>query len=423
MTLDRPERGHSRINVFGSADAPRKNGSDRMKKKTMAIFAVAAFVILSVVLIQAVDTDARAGDSEADPKYIIGDTDAGKELRGGLEARISFNKTAFSENSEVKFEVKVDNDYTTLQQDLTKVGSTGISVGISALDAQSGVYAVKFMPNEDPLEGGIIFIKMTVTEKLTASSTSSTDTLEQYFYYAAHISENTEVAFNIQGNAAEYYQYGPAIDGFPTPNTLKINFDQSVKLALSMQEKSGGNWGSTTKDGYTFYGTDLPKGLSVTIDGYIGGKLDPTVGAGSTGDMTIHAVKNGLDTKLEIPYKIGEQPTTEPDFKFTVDDIETEHVVKKVNGSFTVKVENIRDKGTIKNYTVDAKPSNVTPFGSQSADKAFTVEGYESAGTYIVTISALMEYNGDAVTVQKTFTAYVVGGIYDGSLKPVVNPA
>ena len=417
MTLDRPERGHSRINVFGSADAPRKNGSDRMKRKTMAIFAVAAFVILSAVLIQAVDTDARAGDSEDEPKYIIGEKDgnveSGKELGNGLEAKISFNRTAFTANATVAFEVKGNGDY----QSIT-VGGDAVSTGfgtnieIKADDAAAGVYTVKFSPQgaTTPVTTGTTYIKLTVVESKDQM------TLSQKFYYAAHI-VNPGLNFVISSNDStqgdpNFYEYRGT---GPTATEMSLKFDQYVSKSMWIEDDSGR--APATVSGYVFYGVNLPDGLSVTIDGRLGGKLSSEVNGNANGTMEIHAVKDGVDRELLIPWTVGER---DADFELTVGDVEKEFVMVKVGENIAgIKAVEKTGMGTITSYKVTTQQVTTQDKG----DDGWTVPGYSGTGTFVVTVTAKMTLDWGETTVVKTLTVYVVGGIYDGNLKPVVKTA
>ncbi len=411
MTLDRPERGHSRINVFGSADAPRKNGSDRMKRKTMAIFAVAAFVILSAVLIQAVDTDARAGDSETEPKYIIGEKDgnveSGKELGNGLEATISFNRTAFTTSATVTFEVKGNGDYQSITADGAAVSTGfGTNIEIKADDATAGVYTVKFSPQgaTTPVTTGTTYIKLTVDESKDQM------TLSQEFYYAAHI-VGSDLRFMISSSDNTGYEY----KGQGDPSPIGLKFDQSINKTIWIEDKT--RTSPATVQGYAFYGLDLPDGLSITIDGRLGGKLSSGVGGNTGGTMKIHAVKDGVDRELSIDWTIGGR---DADFDLTVNNEKKEFVMVEVGQEISrIKAVEKNGMGTITSYEVTTQ--QVTP--EDKGDAGWTVPGYSGTGTFIVTVTAQMTLDWGTTTVEKTLTVYVVGGIYDGNLKPVVKTA
>ena len=425
MTLDRPERGHSRINVFGSADAPRKNGSDRMKRKTMAIFAVAAFVILSAVLIQAVDTDAREGDNETSAKYIIGEKDKGVQIRTGQDATISFNRSAFSDSATVSFDIKGTGDY----QAITVGGSAvstgrGIEVTITSTadDIAEGVYKVKFVPEQGAtVTDGTSFIKMTVTESKDQL------TLSQTFYYAANITEDKDAKFNIQATDGSDYKYiGKDDTGqTPSPGTRTFEYGKDIKMTVYMDETNGTGW--FPGSGYVFYGEGFPDGVSLNIDGVIGGRLSSEYAGDTGGTMTIHAVKDGVHRSLSIDWIVGKKLA---DFKLTVNDEEKNSVMVKVNESIdSIKIEEngagTIDKGQDQKYKITVTTEPVVPEDISTGEvrSEWKLPGYSGTGTYTVTITADMTLDGRQMKVEKTLTIYVIGGVYDGDLKPVVKTA
>ena len=419
MTLDRPERGHSRINVFVSADAPRKNGSDRMKNRTIAAMAVVAIMVLSALLIPAFDTDgARDGETEGQPKYIIGDGTTAKELGSGKEARISYNTTSFV-NPVVTFSVKGDTSYA----DVTLTGTPeagsadadGRNIKVTITKENTGIYRVKFTPNAEPV-GGKIIIKMTVTENHAGASIS------QDFHYAANFSTTSSVGKIVVGVDSTTIFYDQST-GDPV-KTLTFQYDTDVSMPLTAKENTGSasapNW--TLASGYSYYGTDLPAGISITIDGRIGGKLSSDVGSTEYGTFNIFAVKDGVTSKLAMPWNVGSEPTYDADFDLKVDGtlkIDGSAVLKKLGTDQTTLVKaEANGNGTIDSYKVDAYPSTVS---DESGSKK--IEAYDGTGTYVVKVTAEMTKDGRSMTVVKTFTVYVVGGIYDGNLKPVVKTA
>ena len=128
-------------------------------------------------------------------------------------------------------------------------------------------------------------------------------------------------------------------------------------------------------------------------------------------------MKNGVTSKLDIPWNVGAKPAYNADFKLTVDGAEQDKVMKKLGETTLFKVEE-NGNGTIVSCTFDATPSSVT---DESGSKK--IAAYDGTGTYVVKVTAEMTKDGRSMTVVKTFTVYVVGGIYDGNLKPVVKTA
>ena len=417
MTLDRPGRGHSRINVFVSADAPRKNGSDRMKNRTIAAMAVVAIMVLSALLIPAFDTDGvRDGETEEQPKYIVGDGTAAVELNSGKEARISYNHMSFKEPT-VTFSVKGTSTYSDVT--LSGTPATGsvvaddknIKVTITEDRTKVGVYTVEFTPDGEPVSGKI-YIKMAVKETYNGVSIS------QDFYYAANFSTTSSVGKIVVGDNESTDIFYDQSTGDTIP-TLTFQYDTDVSMSLATKEHVGSAW--TLATGYSYYGTGLPAGISITVDGRIGGKLSSDVQTTDNGNLNIFAVKNGVTSTLTIPWKVGDKPVYDADFDLKVDGVvktDGSAVMKKLGTDQTTLVKaEANGNGTINIYKVDASPSTVDDDATSGGKK---IKAYTGTGTYVVKVTAEMTKDGRSMTVVKTFTVYVVGGIYDGNLKPVV---
>ncbi len=381
-----------------------------MKNKTMAIAAVAAFVILSALLLPAVDIDAREGDSEGTAKYIIGTSAKGVELGAGKTARISFNNMAFTDAATVAFQAKGYVDY----QDVA-LGTTPVLLDTADIKIQmeggSGVYSVTFTPGTAP-KAGTVYIKMTVTESKNGQ------TLAQDYFYAANFSTEFSdpriVVYKNNSDSEKYYDGTDEAAG-EKASTLDLAYDTPYSMKLKTMVADGAGWKDANE--FLFYGTGLPEGFAVTIDGRIGGKIASTVGEGETGTMTIHAVMGGIDKTLEIPWKIGQKPvTTGADFDIKYDGATVgKYVMIAVADTPTFSLEAVTGKGTI----TDAKFVVGTTEQTKTAEWSYTVS-FPGTGTYKVTATCTMEFEGVSMKVEKSFTVYCVSAIYDGDLNPVV---
>ena len=406
LTLDRPKDGHSRTNRF-EIGGDAETGSVKMKNKTMAIAAVAAFVILSALLLPAVDIDARDGDSEGNAKYIIGTSAKGVELGAGKTARMSFNNTAFTDAATVTFQAKGYDDY----QDVT-LGTTPVLLDTADIKIQieggSGVYSVTFTPGTAP-KAGTVYIKMTVTESKNGQ------TLAQNYFYAANFStEFSDPKIVVYKNNSSTEEYYSQITG-GTVTTLDLAYNTPYSMKLKTMVAEGASWKDAND--FLFYGTGLPEGFAVTIDGRIGGKIASTVGEGQAGTMTIHAVMGGIDKTLEIPWKVGQKPiTTGADFEIKYDGATVgTYVMIEAADTPTFTLEAVADKGTI----TDAKFVVGTTEQTKTTEWNYTVS-FPGTGTYMVTATCTMEFDGVSMKVEKSFTVYCVSAIYDGDLNPVV---
>ncbi len=405
MTLDRPKDGHSRTNRF-EIGGDAETGSVKMKNKTMAMAAVAAFVLISALLLPAVDIDARDGDSEANAKYIIGTAAQGVELGAGKTARISYNNTAFTDAATATFQAKGQDDY----QDValgTSVALTATGINIQ-IEGGDGVYSVTFTPGTDP-KAGTVYVKMTVTESMNGQ------TLAQNYFYAANFStEFSDPKIVVYKNNSSTEEYYSQITG-GTVTTLELAYDTPYSMKLATKVADGTGWKNAND--FLFYGTGLPEGFAVTIDGRIGGKIASTVGEGQEGTMTIHAVKDGIDKTLEIPWKVGQKPVTtgaEFEIKYGGATVGT-YVMIEVADTPTFSLEAVADKGTI----TDAKFVVGTTEQTKLSEWNYKVT-FPGTGTYMVTATCTMELAGATMSVQKSFTVYCVTAIYDGDLNPVV---
>ena len=407
MTLDRPEDGHSRTNRF-EIGGDAETGSVKMKNKTMAVTALAVMMLVSALLLPVFDVASEPGHEENNPKYIIGEKKEGIELGAGKTARISFNNKAFTDAATVKFQAKGQGDYQDVALDTpVTLTETGIKIQIEGGD---GVYTVTFTPGAEP-KAGTVMMKMTVTE------TKNGESLEQYFFYAANFSTkfSDPKILVYKNNSSEDTFYNEIKDGDIIP-TLELAYDTPYSMKLEAKVKDGETtW--KVADGFLFYGTGIPDGLAVTIDGRIGGKISSTATAGDEGTMKIHAVMGGINKTLDIPWKIGEKPvTTGADFdikygKVTVGD----YVMIAVADTPTFTLEPVADKGTIKN----AKFVVGTTEQTMTTGWSYTVS-FPGTGTYMVTATCTMEFEGVLMKVEKSFTVYCVSAIYDGDLNPVV---
>lgn len=377
-----------------------------MKNKTMAIAAIAAFVILSALLLPAVDIDARDGDSEGNAKYIIGTSVKGVELGAGKASRISYNNTAFTDTATVTFQAKGYDDY----QNVT-IGTTPVVLATADIKIQieggSGVYSVMFTPGDSP-KAGTVYVKMTVTESMNGQ------TLAQDYFYAANFStefSDPKIVVYENNSSTEYYSQ---IDGGVVP-TLDLAYDTPYSMKLKTKVADGADWKDAND--FLFYGTGLPDGLAVTIDGRIGGKIASTVGEGQAGTMTIHAVKDGIDKTLEIPWKVGQKPVTtgaDFDIKYNGATVGT-YVMIAAADTPTFSLEAEAGKGTI----TDAKFVVGTTEQTKLSEWSYTVT-FPGTGTYKVTATCTMDLDGVSMKVEKSFTVYCVTAIYDGDLNPVV---
>lgn len=189
------------------------------------------------------------------------------------------------------------------------------------------------------------------------------------------------------------------------------------------------NSDNTVNNDFKYYATGLPNGLSMTVEGQIGGKLSGT-GDIENGSFDIYAVsKSGDVVKKNIPYVIAAH--SERDFEITAvkgaDTHTNTYATTKVGTELTLTIQpskNCQLSNLNVSYSGNMIDNNNTTINDGVRSATFTCEG---TGTIVVTISAdvTLKDNGNpennhTSTVVKTFTVYVVGEIFNTDLDPEV---
>ena len=168
-------------------------------------------------------------------------------------------------------------------------------------------------------------------------------------------------------------------------------------------------------DSYKYYATGLPDGLSMTVDGFIGGKLSGS-GAQQNGSFDVFAVSISGDTvTIKVDYTVAGH--TIRDFDVTYGASNNQYATIRIGESVTLKVT---PSGTYDMTGLTATSSgtvvgleSILKEDNKSGTISFTCEG---TGINVITISAQV----DGVKIVKTFTVYVVGKIFNTDLDPEV---
>ena len=171
----------------------------------------------------------------------------------------------------------------------------------------------------------------------------------------------------------------------------------------------------TNSDSYNYYATDLPAGLSMTVDGNIGGKLSST-GVEKNGTFHVFAVSVSGDTvTIEVKYTVADH--TIRDFTVTYDASNNQYATIRIGESVSLTV---KPSGTYEMKNLEVTPSgSVKDLESTLSDDltsgtiSFKCEG---TGVNVITISAEV----DGAKIVKTFTVYIVGEIFNTDLDPEV---
>lgn len=390
----------------------------------MAAVFLAAVMIAAALIPAATDgTDPGTGTAN-DPRYIIGTSSAAVEIAGGVNAQIEFNRTAFSAGAGVKLYVAEKADEQTWGDALTFVAQesgpavatatpiTGASVTITETDAADGIYDMR-VESTKAFNAATILVKVEITE------TFNSNTAVQEFVWAANVCSqySTSGEIVIDGVTKDI------IDG-ETKWKTSFAYETSYSLGISVKD------GDKPLNGYEFFATGLPAGLSITSDKKIGGKLavDP---AQSNGSFMVYAVLGGEVLSTTVDYTIGDK--TVSDFTYTTDKTAGDnpgYAIIKTGDSITVTAvmdEKYADKVTYIDAVVwngeSSEHLTVSADGTDPDGKTvkFTMDSSGlGLGTYKVDMTYHYTTNGQEKTVTKSIQIFIVGNIYHADLDPTV---
>ena len=413
-----------------------------MNKKVMAIMMASVMMLSAIVIMAGYDhgTDATGTGTYLDPKIIMGESTEKPykiytDQVSGVNASIEFNEAAFSSKRVVSLTVNEKKVTLGTAVDLVSAGVTITKDGNSGNDI--GKYTVNFKgkaATDSTLEVMIKLIVKDYSCSFTDDHTHSTSNNvipgcialpEQVFYYKAFIKvfNNTGEDFLSKGTLTP--ASGSDESATPRSYALKFEFETTYDITASVKEKES----DKAKDGYRFYATGLPSGISMTVDGHIGGKISNTHSTGDNNTAYVYAVSgSGKVYSVMVTWSIGT--------KSIVGDYTIDVTVGPVGGSSDSLKNNtnVTDKGYI---TMEQGQEMIVTFkadsNSEITDEKVTFNGnvndngpfkFTAGGTGVfeVTVSAIAKTKNSehGFEVQKTFTVYVVGQIVDADLDPSV---
>ncbi len=401
-----------------------------------------AAVFLAAVMIAAAVIPAATGDTgnadkigtDTNPKYIIGTADKAVEVAGGVNAQIEFNRAAFSHGANVKFYVTEkpssdDVDWTnvnclTFTADsqnanvnvATTTEVTGATVKITETDVSEGIYDVKI--ESTAVFSAVILIKVEITESFKITESSPEKTTTQMFVWAANV-------------CSEYFTGATiSITDAGGNEVSSIDFFYETNYSLALSVKNGDN----PLDGYVFYASGLPAGLSVTTDNKIGGKLatdasQPT----EQQSFTVYAVLGGKVLSSTVTYMIGDKDQSDFNYKITKNDPNPGYTIIKTGESVTITAtttgkvfDGSKTKITAKIWNGNSATDLTTDYskdesGNHTTSATFIIDKSRfNLGTYRVDMTYNFTANGQEKTVMKSMYIFVVGNIYHADLDPAV---
>ena len=403
-------------------------------RMTMAAIFLAAVMIAAAVIPAATGGTGNTGTTE---NYIIGTSAKTVEVAGGVNAQIEFNRTAFSANATVDIYVAQKSDsiswgnpvsfetQTSSPGVATVESITGVNIKITATDAAEGVYAVA-ITGTSVFENSTILFKVKITDEWNLKEIPA-----QEYVWAAHVKCSQVVEEN---------GYEIVIDN--QPQNWAFQYEESYSMKLSVKKTNDTSTDSSTSP-FEFFAIGLPKGLSVTSDKTIGGKL-ATDTPQSEGTFTVYAVLGGVAYSKSITYTIGEGPS---EFSYTTDktgaDIkDPEYVIIETGKTITITttmdkpwennityidaiIKGNKPENSTKTLTVD--PSNTKKATITLTDSDFGLGSCRIDITYHYQITYMVLNDSgetETKTVNKTETKtmqiFVVGDIHHADLDPAV---
>lgn len=374
-----------------------------MNKKMMAMIMSALMVMAAFVIVVAAPSDAATGTgTETNPKYIIGtDAKAVVAYDGDVvRASIEFNRSAFTNTALVTYKYqKIDG-----VEDPTDDGKIEIDTSVTT----TGKGYVTVNTTTPFTAHGMIIIK--VQETVTVPGQTDPVALpEQKFYYAVNVDVRTFGDITLWEGSTELGKDGGLYKKV-------FNFVESVDITTKMS--TGGD--------FKYYATDLPKGISMRVDGHIGGKISNELSEITGQEATIFAVSDsGKIVSIKLKYDISEKPDMGGDFTMKVDKDGTGYLTVNNGGYITI------ESGDVPKLQLEAKAgytmANAKVIGYDGQEIAYNIDHYDitngGTGTFVVKVSADFQKTGGPTKVThvtKTFTVYVVGKIVDADLDPAV---
>lgn len=392
-----------------------------MNKKMMAIFMSALMAVAAMCIVVASPSDAADNTTEDGARYIIGDASGPVVMTydaDGINGKIKFNEGIFTNKADVNFEYKNIGDQVFAKFDKTDgkfiYDNNNVKITISKesmLDIDRGKYTVNVVgsSNANVLANGVI--KVIVRDYYCTNNDQN------------HIHGGPDCI--VLGEQNLYYKINvKIISSDKSIELIGWNGIQSFEFEKNVYFKASVvNAGNDVV--YRYYATGLPTGISMRVDGTIGGMLSNNVNTDEDEhEATVYAAYAGNILVENFKWKYSNKPDNGSVADFTMEIngqlFEGTSFVAKTGQKVTLKLNPIHPNNVDYNWVV--KGSNGTI--DASLDGEYTIVGGESdingAGVFEVVITAKINNNDYASPVTKSFTVYVVGSIVDADLSPTV---
>lgn len=390
-----------------------------MKTKMTAVAMVAVMIVAAFAVVGMADSGAADESNNDKEKNILGTLTNPYVLNKNdtAIANIEFNRSAFTKNADISFNCTLtDISHTVSNADKTTKLSVNtpyndpnstVNPKYSILLSQSNeIYSITFTgSNAHPANSYTkIAIEVVVTDKVTINDKNIELPVQTYTFNSYLIVVNPEIeTIGLDGNGVDEQ----------SPQKVIFNFETDYEISSTVyvnKEKS--------TDKYSYYAVGLPDGISMTVDGKIGGRLSSGLKANTDNDeFTVYAVsKSGHVVSQVMSYSIGEK--ADRGFRITEGTDDNSSYATKRTGDAVNLVITPNSGHTLSNVVVkyDGIEINAT---KSTTDETYTAS-FNCEGTGIIKISVSAQVDGSNVTMTKTFTIYVVGEIFDTDLDPEV---
>lgn len=361
--------------------------------------AMATILAVAIVVIAAAPATNEAATGDFDnPTNIIGEEGKFYDIGPGVSTEIKFNRTSFV--AAPQFKVYIGEEAQTAGTPITLgevklIGGFNFKISKADETKDDGTYAVSI--TSDGTSAGIKFkIGVSITESWEGLTTT-----QQYFWGGNIKAEFVEAVMTLK-------EGGTALTtGEDATHPYFIGFDQNVDITIE-----------TVPGTFYYYATGLPAGLSVTTNGHIAGKLSKDVLKETESFFTVTAVNGNTILTKQVFYKIGTKPD-DSNLTFKVNGADSPEYVL-VNSGEMVTVTEIKINET--DIDMDKLTVSFTPNGGQTPTKdgsqLIINPGTGGLGSFRVDLT----YDTpEFKTVTKSFQVFVVGGIYDANIDPVVH--
>lgn len=396
-----------------------------MKTKMTAVAMVAVMIVAAFAVVGMADSGAADVSTSDKEKDILGTKNNPYILHYSSDinenetvaASIEFNRLAFSNDATTTI-VCNWTDTEVYDNNILSIGGNTLR-DIShqerykiTLTAQndinhSGVFSLEFKalsPTPDNKETEFS-IKVTVNDVVTSNGKPILLPPQEYIFKAyIKAVDASNKSIQLEGDGVT-----DDTDENNVPKQ-KINFDFETDYSITSRVVVNG---TDLAESFNYYAVGLPDGISMTVDGKIGGRLSSTLKTIEDAPFTVYAVSaSGHVVSKAMTYSIGSKSIR--NFAISIDGA-NDYVVKTVNESVNLKIS--PNGSTLKDVVISYSGEN-----RKIADPIKTdyTDSFKCTGTGILKISVSATFDGSNVTVTKTITVYVVGEIFNTDLDPEV---